>query len=182
MQLRKQPYRPYWRDPRHSPERGLKKSLLAIVSCVSLLMLLVPPRMGYNEPLSLQFATHEPAAWVCFAFMAGALGYFAARAWGREHHLASVVCGGMCLCLAALAITDPFSGRHLEYFMVLVLLVGCLHWGLWWTHENLKLFALAVMATASVAVCFRYLGYGERLLVLASTASINVVFYEHLSY
>ena len=182
MQLRKQPYKPFWRDPAHAPERGLKKSFMAIASCVAVLMLAVPPTKGYDEPISLQMAAHDPAAWICFIFMLGALGYFAARAWGREHHLTSLACGAMCLCLAAIAVTNPFSSGHLGAFTALVLIMGCMHWGLWWSHENAKLFALAALATGAAALCVVSLGYGERLLVIASTAAINVVFYEHISY
>jgi hypothetical protein len=183
MQLRRKLHTPYWRDPAHSPEHGAKKSLLAILSLLAVSMLLIPPAHGgYDEPLSVQLVLHEPAAWICFAFMLTALAYFGKRMWAKEHYAATIACVAMCGCLLAIAATNPFSSAHFFAFSCLVILMGLLHWGLWWTHENAKLFALAVLATGAVGVCFVWLGFGERLLIMASTASLNVVFYEHISY
>jgi hypothetical protein len=182
MQLRKKLHTPYWRDPKHAPEGWLTRHLLAGLSVLAVLLLMVPPARGYSQPISVQLADREASAWVAFVFMLGALAYFAKRLWAKEHYMATVACALMCGCLATIAATNPFSSTHLAAFAALTLVMCGLHWGLYWTHENVKLFCLSVLATGAVGLCVFNLGLGERLLVAASTMCINVVFYEHMAY
>ncbi len=181
MKLRKKLYTPVWRDPKHRPE-GKSRYILGILSAICLALLLIPPRKGYDQPISLQLSDGEGAAWVCFVGMGLTIAYFAIRLWSKEEKFTAFACGSLCIGLGVIATTDPFSANHLAVFAFIVLFLVGWQLTIYLMHEDARLYALAILSTIAVFLCPFMLGIAERALVITSATAMNLVFYDYMVY
>jgi hypothetical protein len=153
---------------------------LLVLSLMIGLLLALPPGGAYDEAISLQLARGAPTAWALFVAMGATLGYLAVRLWGWENRVWAVAAGVVVLGLGAIAVTDPYSQGHQDPFTALcgAILLG--QFGFFYGHLDYRLLPTAVLAAFSLLLCFSHLGLGERLLIAASLAALNVLVYGHL--
>ena len=173
---------PAWRDPKHRPTQGLTRYVLSGMSLLILLLSALPHPGGYSEPLSMQVANGDKLTWALFALMACVLIYTGYRLWKSERHFSAVFCYFLLLGLAGIAATNPESDNHLSIFAFLLFATLLWMWSIQAETSEPKLMACAIAGTVGTFFCFISIGIGERIFLLSTLASMNLLFYEHVLY
>lgn len=177
------PKPPAWRDPRRIREEARNQRLRPILLLLSLLIglfLVLPPGGAFDEAISFQLARGAPTAWLLFLLMGVTLGYVAVRLWHWNSRIWSIASCVTILGLVVIATTDPRSDAHNGMFVTMsgFMLLGQI--GFFYGHLDYRLLPSALLALIAVFICFDHLGIGERLLILASLISLNVLVYGHI--
>ncbi len=171
-------YIPSWRRAVRRRVRQFPRPLFGGLSIVVFILLWLPPTV--TVPLSNQLAQRSLVAWTLFSLL-GVLILIKAVIMAKVERpvsmlfLLSVLAG-----MGYIAMSDPYSLNHLSAFIFLSLaLVG---WMFWMAHDldcaHLRWCALGgVIAVGESLVS---LGIGERVLVTAAIAFINILYYDHL--
>lgn len=177
------PKPPAWRDParlRAEAHARRMRPVLALLTLLCLLLLLLPPDGAYDEAISLQLSRGAPTAWALFLAMGVTLGYLAVRLWRWENRIWAFAAALVIVGLATIAVTDPYSATHQETFLTMCALIVLGHFGFLYGHLDLRLVPTATLTVVAAFLCVGHLGLGERLLIGASLASLNLLVYGHL--
>lgn len=175
-------YKPFWRDRKSRPTKGLRRHLIAILSVLAVGFLLVPPEEGYTLPISVQVFRGDWSAQCLFATLGALLAYTAIRLWESERAASAAFCGLAAASLVEIAFTNPFSANHFAAFSFLILMTLTWMWRMQAELEDPRMTWSAVGASVGTFLCLLFFGIGERIVLLSSLTGINVLFYEHILY
>jgi hypothetical protein len=173
---------PAWRDPKHRPTKGPTRYVLGVISILIVVLAAIPHAGGYGEPLSMQVANGDKLTCTLFALMGLALTYTGSWLWRVERHFSSAFCYLLVLGLIGIAATNPMSDNHLSIFAFLLFLTLLWMWSLQAETSEPRLMACAIGGTLGTLFCFISLGIGERIFLLSTLASMNLLFYEFVLY
>lgn len=154
--------------------------MLRLLSALVLLLLLLPPDGRYDEAISFQLDRGAPTAWGLLIAKTVTLSYVAVRLWRWENRVWAVASGLVVLSLAVIAVTSPTSSAHNGVFITMSGFILLGHFGFFYGHLDYRLLPTALAAVFAVFLCFTHLGLGERLLIAASLAAMNVLVYGYL--
>lgn len=171
-------YIPSWRRQARRRARRLPRPIYGTLTLVALGLLWIPQTV--RVPISNQLAMGSKVAWALFG-ICGLLVLIQAALMAKAERVFSMLFMlGVIMAMGYIATSDPYSLNHLSAFIFVSLaLVG---WMFWMAHDvdDGYLRLTAIGGVVGIGAAFANLGIGERILMTASLAFINVLYYEHL--
>lgn len=183
MQVLNKPHTPMWRDPDYIriTERDQRfRVVLGGMTLACMLCLMVPDRLDYEQAISFQLAEGAISARLLFGTMFVTLAYLTVRLWLWRSRLTSAATLGIVAALATIATTNPASVTHNAVFVTLALMLLLGHTILFYAHLDPKLFCCALGSLLGIFVCPFNLGMGERMIIVSSCVTLNVMYYGYL--
>ena len=183
MQQINAPKPPAWRDPvrlRTEARARRLRPILGALSAVDLALLLLPPDGAYDEAISMQLARGATTAWALFVAMGVTLGYLAVRLWRWENRFGAIASILIIVGLGTIAVTHPYSSTHQETFLAMCGSIVLGHFVLMFARLDFRLIPTTALSAFAVFLLFAHLGIGERLLIGATLATLNLLVYGDL--
>ncbi len=171
-------YIPSWRRQVRRRAKRIPRPIYGALSLIALGLLWIPETV--RQPISNQLAQGSRIAWGLFS-ICGLLVLIQAALMAKAERIFSMLfLLGVIAAMGYIATSDPYSLNHLSAFIFVSLaLVG---WKFWMAHDmdDSGLRWCALGGAIGIGAAFGNLGIGERVLMTASVAFINVLYYEHL--
>ncbi|MBI5706881.1 MAG: hypothetical protein HZC36_07815 [Armatimonadetes bacterium] len=140
-----------------------------------------PDWTGVNMPISVQLSKGHKDAWTLFAVL-GLIGMIlmVRLAASGNPGIAFVLAMDLGL-LGGIASTDPYSVNHLFMFICAALISST------WLAlaaremEDPWITALVICAIVGMGLCFKSMGFGERVLIASMVLGMNLMYYRHVA-
>lgn len=135
---------------------------------------------GINIPISVQLSRGHKDAWTLFGILGvtGVILMVRLAASGNPG-IAFILAMDLGL-LGGIASTDPFSVNHLFMFICAALISST------WLAlaaremEDGWITALVLLAIVGMGLCFKSMGFGERVLIASMLLGMNLMYYRHV--
>lgn len=169
------PKAPYWRDPRYQARRFRRNLVVAFCSSICIIACLVPPETSYSEAISLQIARGDKLAWAMFILIGCTVMAAIPTLIRVRRYASSFFCLLVGVSLWVLASTEPKSANHLSAFVFLAIAMLKWAWGLALSLFDGRLLVLACIASIGAGGCLVNFGVGERMMIVSSLGTLNVL-------